>query len=241
MRTQLTTSMLTVLATNINKKITDGRFFEISKRFIPKALPLTEQPEELPTMSIGIYGKDEDFFSLKGIIEAIAKLSGAHTEYLRSCEPYLHPGRQASVKANNKEFCVFGEVHPSVCSTYGIEEKVYIAEIKLDVLLNIQKRKTVYKPLPKFPAVERDFAMLVDKEVPVGALEKAISQGAGRLLEKMELFDIYEGSQIPEGKKSVAYSVWLRSADGTLSDKEIDEISENIIKKLGLQGAELRK
>ena len=241
MRTQLTTSMLTVLATNINKKITEGRFFEISKRFVPKQLPLTEQPEELPTMSIGIYGKDEDFFTLKGIIEAICKLCGAHTQYERSSEPYLHPGRQALVKANNKEFCVFGEIHPTVATSYDIEEKVYVAEIKLDVLLGIDKRKTTYKPLPKFPAVERDFAMLVDADVPVGNIEKAISQGAGRLLEKIELFDIYQGAQIPEGKKSVAYSVFLRSQENTLTDKEIDEVNSKIIAKLESIGASLRK
>ena len=241
MRTQLTTSMLTVLATNINKKINDGRFFEISKRFIPKSLPITEQPDELQTMSIGIYGKDEDFFTLKGIIEAIAKLFGAHTQYERSAEPYLHPGRQALIKANNKEIGTFGEVHPSVAASYGITEKVYVAEIKLDVLLTIEKRKTTYKPLPKFPAVERDFAMLVDKEIPVGNIEKAISSGAGRLLEKIELFDVYQGSQIPDGKKSIAYSVWLRSADSTLTDKEIDDVSNKIIKKLEGIGAELRK
>jgi phenylalanyl-tRNA synthetase beta chain len=233
--------LLTVLATNIDKKIAEGTFFEISKRFVPKALPLTEQPLELPTMSIGIYGKDEDFFTLKGLIEAICKLSGAHTQYERSNEPYLHPGRQALVKANNKEIGCFGEVHPAVAASYGIEEKVYVAEIKLDVLLTIEKRKTVYKPLPKFPAVERDFAMLVDIDIPVGTLEKAISSGAGRLLEKIELFDVYTGSQIPEGKKSVAYSVWLRSADSTLTDTQIEETSAKIIKKLESVGAVLRK
>ncbi len=241
MRTQLTTSMLTVLATNINKKIADGRFFEISKRFVPKSLPLTEQPDEIPTMSIGIYGKDEDFFTLKGIVEAVCKLCGAHTQYQRSSEPYLHPGRQALVKANNRECAVLGEVHPKVAAAYGISERVYIAEIKLDVLLEINKRKTVYKPLPKFPAVERDFAMLVDSDLPVGDIEKAITSGAGRLLEKVELFDVYTGAQIPEGKKSVAYSVWLRSAENTLSDKEIDDVNTKIINKLSAIGAELRK
>ena len=192
-------------------------------------------------MSIGIYGSDEDFFSLKGIIEAICQLCGAHTQYERSSEPYLHPGRQALVKANNVECAVFGELHPTVANSYGIDTKVYIAEIKLDVLLGINKRKTVYKPLPKFPAVERDFAMLCDSDIPVGNLEKAISQGAGRLLEKIELFDIYQGAQIPEGKKSVAFSVYLRSADSTLTDKEIEDVSGKIIKKLESIGAELRK
>ncbi len=241
MRTQLTTSMLTVLATNINKKIPNGRFYEISKRFIPKALPLCEQPLEIPTMSIGIYGKDEDFFTLKGLIESVCKVFGAHTQYERSNEPYLHPGRQALVKANNKECAVFGEVHPAVADSYGIDTKVYVAEIKLDVLLGIEKRKTVYKPLPKFPAVERDFAVLVDSEIPVGTLEKAISSGAGRLLERIELFDIYQGSQIPDGKKSVAFSVFLRSPDATLTDNEIDTINQKIISKLEAVGGILRK
>ena len=136
---------------------------------------------------------------------------------------------------------MFGQLHPTVAESYGIECPVYIAEIKLDVLLGIEKRKTVYKPLPKFPAGERDFAVLVDKEIPVGTLEKAISSGASRLLEKIELFDIYQGAQIPEGKKSVAFSVYLRSADSTLTDKEIEDVSNKIIKKLEAVGAELRK
>ena len=241
MRTQLTTSMLTVLATNINRKIENGRFFEISKRFIPKSLPLTEQPDELPTLSIGIYGKDEDFFTLKGIIEEIMALHGAHTEYKRSSEPYLHPGRQALVLANNNEVAVFGEVHPSVLKAYEIEERVYVAEIKLDVLYSLKKRKTLYKPLPKFPAVERDYALLCDIDLPVGTLEKAIISGGSRLLEKVELFDVYTGSQIEAGKKSVAFSVWLRSNEGTLTDAQIDEVNKKIIAKLEAAGAILRK
>ncbi len=241
MRTQLATSMLTVLSTNISRKIESGRFYEISKRFIPKSLPLTEQPDELPEMSIGIYGKDEDFYTLKGIIEDIMQLFGAHTQYKRSAEPYLHPGRQASVLANNKPVAVFGEVHPAVAAEYGIDSRVYIAEIHLDVLFGINKRKTVYKALPKFPAVERDFAMLCDKDLPVGDLERAITSGAGRLLERIELFDVYSGAQIPEGKKSVAYSVWLRSAEATLTDEQVDAASKRIIEKLEAVGASLRK
>ncbi len=241
LRTQLTTSMLTVLSTNINRKIESGRFFEISKRFIPKSLPIKEQPFELPTMSIGIYGDDEDFFTLKGIIEDLCISLGAHTQYERSNETYLHPGRQALVKANNVPCIVFGEVHPEVAENYGIEKRVYVAEIELDKLLDINKRKTVYKPLPKFPAVERDFAFLCDKDISVGTLEQAITKGAGRLLEKIVLFDIYEGSQIPEGKKSVAFSVFLRSNEATLTDEQINKATENIIDKLEKVGAELRK
>ena len=241
MRTQLVTSMLTVMATNINRKIDSGRFFEESKRFVPKALPVTEQPYELPTLCIGLYGKDEDFFTLKGIVEEVMSLFGAHTQYKRSCETYLHPGRQAEVLANNMPAAVLGEVHPKVAETYGIETRVYVAEIKLDVLYDIKKRKVTYKPLPKFPAVERDFAMLCDADIPVGDLEKAIVSGGSRLLEKVELFDVYQGSQIPKGKKSVAFSVWLRSADGTLTDAQIEDTSTKIIAKLEKLGAELRK
>ena len=241
MRTQLVTSMLTVMATNINRKIEAGRFFEESKRFIPKSLPVTEQPDELPTLCIGLYGKDEDFFTLKGIVEEIMSLFGAHTQYKRSSETYLHPGRQAEVLANNVSCAVLGEVHPAVAKNYDIDTRVYVAEIKLDVLYAINKRKVTYKPLPKYPAVERDFAMLCDKDIPVGDLERAIQSGGGRLLEKVELFDVYQGSQIPEGKKSVAYSVWLRSAEGTLTDAQIEDASTKIVAKLEKLGAELRK
>ena len=241
LRTQLVTSMLTVMSTNINRKIEAGRFFEESKRFIPKALPVTEQPDEVPTLCLGIYGKDEDFFTLKGVVEEIMSLFGAHTQYKRSSETYLHPGRQAEVLANNVPAAVLGEVHPAVAKNYDIDIKVYVAEIKLDVLYAINKRKTTYKPLPKYPAVERDFAMLCDADIPVGDLEKAIVSGGGRLLEKVELFDVYQGAQIPEGKKSVAYSVWLRSAEGTLTDAQIDDASAKIIAKLEKLGAELRK
>lgn len=241
MRSQLLTSMLNVVATNFNRKITDARFFEINKRFVPKALPITEQPYELPTLCLGFYGKDEDFFTLKGTVEEIMKLFGAHTEYERSSENYMHPGRQATVKANNKSVGVLGELHPDVAATYDISTRVYVAEIKLDELFAINKRKTIYKPLPKYPAVERDFAFLCDKDISIGTLEKAIISGASRLCEKVELFDVYSGSQIPEGKKSVAFSVWLRSADSTLSDEEIETVTNKILKKLEAAGAELRK
>lgn len=240
MRTQLVSSILSVIATNLSRKNESARFFEISKRFYGE-LPITKQPDEIPTMSIGIYGPDEDFFALKGIVEAVMKLCGAHTRYERSHEPFLHPGRQAAVYANNTPAAVFGEVHPAVCENFGIDTRVYVAEIKLDVLYGINRRRTVYKPLPKFPAVERDFALLTDKDTPVGELEAAISSGAGRMLEKIKLFDVYTGSQIPEGKKSVAFSVWLRSPDSTLSEEQTEEICRKIIDKLEKAGGELRK
>ncbi len=241
LRTQLVTSMLTVIATNTSRKITDARFFEVGKRFIAKQMPVTEQPDEIPTLCIGFVGQNEDFFTLKGLVEDILQLYGAHAQFTRSSEPFLHPGRQASVLANNTNAGYFGEVHPEVSEAYGIEGRVLIAEIKLDVLFGINKRKTVYKPLPKFPAVERDFALLCDADLPIGTLNNAIVSGASRLCEKVELFDVYTGSQIPAGKKSVAFSVWLRSAEHTLTDEEIEKATADIIKKLEAAGAELRK
>lgn len=241
MRTQLITSMLTVMSTNINRKINCARFFEASKRFVPKSLPVTEQPYEIPTLCLGFYGESEDFFTLKGAVEDIFDIFGAHYEVERSAEPYLHPGRQAVMKANNIPAAVFGEVHPDTAAEYNIDTRVYVAEIKLDVLFNINKRKTVYKPLPKFPAVERDFSLLCDIDLPIGTLEKAIASGASRLLERIELFDVYTGSQIPSGKKSVAFSVMLRSQENTLSDEEIDAVTVKIFAKLEKLGAQLRK
>ena len=240
LRTQLISSMLTVIATNLNRKTGEARFFEISKRFYGE-LPLTKQPDEIPTLSIGIYGKNEDFFTLKGIVAALMKVCGAHTRYERSKEPFLHPGRQAAVYANNTLAGTFGEVHPEVAQRFGIEEKVYVAEIKLDVLYAINRKKLVFKSLPKYPAVERDFAVMCDIETPVGELEKAVSSGAGRLLEQIKLFDVYTGSQIPEGKKSVAFSVWLRSSEATLSEEQIESACARIVEKLEKSGAELRK
>ena len=241
MRTQLITSMLTVLATNINRKNAGARFFEISKRFVPKSLPLTEQPLEIPTMSIGVYGDDEDFFTLKGIVEELVCAFDMKPAFERSEETYLHPGRQAAAVANGKAVAVFGEVHPDVAANYAISDKVYVAEIRLDLLYSAEISQKIYKALPKFPAVTRDFAMLCDKEILVGTLCDTAEKAAGKLCEEVKLFDVYEGAQIPEGKKSVAISVTLRSSEATLTDSEIETVSNKIISKLEAIGAELRK
>ncbi|MBR2044064.1 MAG: phenylalanine--tRNA ligase subunit beta [Clostridia bacterium] len=240
MRTQLITSMLTVLSTNYNRKNTDVRFFEISKRFIPSSLPLTDAPAEIPTMSIGIYGAEEDFFTLKGIIEEVMALFGKTAKFQKSNEVFLHPGRQAEAILDGDCVAVFGEVHPEVLQGYDIGVRAYVAEIYLDKLFCIVPEKTVYKPLPKFPAVARDFAFLCDKDIPVGNLQDIMREAAGRLCEDVTLFDVYEGNQIPESKKSVAFSVTLRSAEATLTDEQIDAAVKRILKKLEAAGATLR-
>ncbi len=239
MRTQLYTSMLTVLSTNYNRKIPAARFFEISKVFKPKADSL--QPSEVPTMSIGMYGKDEDFFTLKGAVESVVNLFCKETEVTRAAEPFLHPGRQAEIAVNGETVAVFGEVHPLVADKFGIDARVYVAEIKTDKLFAAEAETIIYKALPKFPAVQRDLALICDKDLPVAEIEKAIRAGAGNLCEEVKLFDVYAGSQIEEGKKSVAYSVTLRNAESTLTDEQVNRAVDKMIKRLEAVGALLRR
>ena len=232
MRSQLVTSMLTVLSTNYNHKIHAARLFEASKRFVPKALPLTEQPEELPALSIGMYGEDEDFFTLKGVLESIFDSFGVQPSYALSAETYLHPGRQATASLGNTVLATFGEVHPDVTANYDIDVKVYVAEIDLQALFAIEQKPILYKALPRFPAVERDLALLCDEDLPVASIENIIRQAGGKMLESVDLFDVYQGAQIDAGKKSVAYSLKFRVPDRTLSDEDIDPVLNKIFKKL---------
>lgn len=241
MRTQLITSMLTVLSTNINRKNPAGRFFEISKRFVAKQLPLTEQPLELKTLSIGLYGDQEDFYTLKGVIEQLMELCGVTARYERCDEPYLHPGRAAKVTVGEKTLAVFGELHPDTAEKFGISQRVYVAEVYLDLLLGMEKPLVIYEPLPRFPAVSRDLALLCDADLPVGDLMELIRKAGGKLLENVSLFDIYEGEQIPNGKKSVAFNLTLRSKEGTLTDEMIESVTQKVIDKLAVAGAELRR
>ncbi len=241
MRTQLVTSMMTVLGTNYARKNADAKLFELSKIFVPKAMPVTEQPLEVPALVLGMYGEGVDFFALKGIVEAVvAKFTKRSIAVEVANESYLHPGRSAVAKLGQTVVATFGEVHPKVAEDFGIDARCYIAEIKLEELYKLPTEKSVYKPLPKFPAVERDFALVCDIDTPVGTLDAAIREGAGKMCEKVELFDVYTGSQIAEGKKSVAYRVTLRSAEGTLAEEDTTRIVNKIMKKLEAAGATLR-
>ncbi len=241
MRTQLVSSMLTVLSTNYNRKNESVCFFECSKRFLPESLPLTKAPAEVPTLCIGLYGDDSNFFTLKGLVEEVLHDFGANAYYQKSAEPYLHPGRQAEAALGDDTLAVLGEVHPDVLKRYDIGTRALVAEVYLDRLFALEQKAPVYQPLPKFPAVSRDFAMLCDRELPVGDLQNAMAEAAGKLCENIKLFDVYEGDQIPKGKKSVAFSVTLRSKEATLTDEQIESASRRILKKLEALGAVLRQ
>ena len=240
MRTQLATSMLTVLGTNYSRKNKAVRLFEVSKIFIPKEIPVTSQPEERPVLCIGMYGEKEDFFTLKGIVDAVVNMFAPRTVCERANEPYLHPGRSAVTLINGAKAATYGEVHPNVAASFGIDGRCYIAEIDLALLYSQPARRTVYKPLPKFPAVSRDIAVVCDEEVTVAQLEACITSGAGRLLEKTELFDIYRSESLGANKKSVAFALTLRADDRTLNEAETDAVMNKVIKKFAAIGASLR-
>ncbi len=240
MRTQLVTSMLSVMATNISRKNPDSRFFELSRIYLPKALPLTEQPEERATLCIGLYGQTEDFFTLKGMVEQVLDLFGVKADYAKSSEPYYHPGRQAFAEYNGIQIAKFGEIHPATAGAVGIDQKVYVAEIDMASLYTIEKEPIIYRPISQFPAITRDIALICDRATPVATLEKAIASVGSKLIQSIRLFDVYEGNQIDADKKSVAYSIVLQSDAKTLTDEECNAVMNKVFRALEQVGAHLR-
>jgi len=242
MRTTLLPSMLNVVYTNYSRKVSDFKAFEISRVFIPKSLPLEELPVEVKTAVIGMYGHDVDFLTLKGVIEVLLNvLNVSNVKYVRSENTLYHPGRSADIIVDGKCIGVFGEINPDIEENYDINREVYVAELNLELLFKHADDERKYKPLPKYPAVERDIAVLVDKDIFVSDIESIIRETGGKLVDDVKLFDVYTGENIPEDKKSVAYSIWYRSYERTLTDEEVKEVHDKIIRKLNEKlGAQLR-
>ena len=241
MRTTTLPDMLGVLATNYNRRVGEARFFEMSHVYLPKSLPLTELPVEKPVLTIGMYGDNANFYELSGAIEELMSVLGIKKFKLQAIhdDPSFHPGRTARLIVNGKECGILGEVHPAVSEKFDAAQRNYVGTIDIEPLIKGTELKPEYKPLPKFPAVTRDIAMLVDDEVPVNQIESQIVSKAGKILEEVKLFDVYKGKQVPDGKKSVAYSILFRAADRTLTDEEVGKAMANIVKalaeKLGVQ------
>ncbi len=243
MRTISLNGMLTSLATNYNRRNKNVRLYELGNIYIPKSLPLTELPEERMQFTLGMYGEG-DFFSMKGVIEEFFEKIGLHgkeTYDPKAGKPFLHPGRQANIIYNGKVVGYLGEVHPDVADTYGIGTRAYVAVIDMPEIVEYATFDRKYRGIAKFPAVNRDISMVMPKEILVGQVEEVIEKKGGAYLESYALFDIYEGSQIKEGFKSVAYSIVFRAKDKTLSDAEVTEAMERILKALESMGIELRK
>ena len=243
MRTSTLNGMLTSLSTNYNRRNNDVRLYEIANVYIPKALPLTELPDERTQLTLGMFGAG-DFFDLKGIVEEFLEkvgMKGLETYDPGSKKPFLHPGRQANIIYDGTVIGYLGEVHPEVAETYGIGTRVYIANIDMPEIVSRASFDIKYKGIAKYPAVSRDISMVMEKSIMVGQVEEVIRKCAGKLLEDLNLFDVYEGSQIKEGYKSVAYSISFRANDRTLEDSDVNPIMEKIVKNLETLGIELRK
>ena len=243
MRTTPLNGMLTSLATNYNRRNKNVRLYELGNIYLPKALPLTELPKERMQFTLGMYG-DGDFFSMKGVVEEFFEKIGLHKKEVydpNSGKPYLHPGRQANILYDGVVVGYLGEVHPDVADTYGIGTRAYIAVIDMPEIVERATFDRKYTGIARFPAVTRDISMVMPKEILVGQIEDVIEKKGGAYLESYALFDIYEGAQIKEGYKSVAYSIVFRAQDKTLEDAEVTEAMNRILKALEGMGIELRK
>lgn len=240
MRTTMAGSMLDTLSRNYNYRTKSAKFFELGRVYIPNEKG--QLPDEPRTLMMGMYG-DVDFFDIKGVCEEMfSELHIENVEYERLTDnPVYHPGRSAVIKVNGKTLGVIGEVHPSVLRNFEIGTKAYIGELDFMTIFNASNRDVKYTPLTKFPAVTRDFSIVVDASTPVAEIEKVMKKAGGKLLTKLELNDVYTGSQIPEGKKSVMYKAEFKAPDRSLTGEEADNLHAKIVKNLGNElGAELR-
>ncbi len=243
MRTISLNGMLTSLATNANRRNKNVRLYELGNVYLPKQVPVTELPEERMQFTLGMYG-DGDFYTMKGVIEEFLCKVGmtAKPEYNPDAgKPFLHPGRQADVVYDGTVIGYLGEVHPTVAAGYGIKERVYIAVLDLPEIVARATFAHKYEGIAKFPAAARDISMVVPKNILAGDIEKVFEKKGGKLLEKYDLFDVYEGEQIKDGYKSIAYSLVFRAKDRNLEDADITNAMEKIIQALEELGAELRR
>lgn len=240
MRTNAIPSMMDILSKNYNNRNGAVSLYEIGNEYIPVDGELL--PDEVPNLVLGMYGEDKDFFTLKGVVENLLDVLGIEDYDVTACSdnPTFHPGRCAILSKGGEEFGIIGEVHPLVCQNYDINTRVYTGKLNMNTLFALMNDEKTYVPMPKFPASTRDLALLCDDSLPVLTMEKAIKNAAGKILEKVELFDVYKGSQIEAGKKSVAFNITMRAADRTLTDEEVGSAMNKILKAMEELGAQIR-
>jgi phenylalanyl-tRNA synthetase beta chain len=228
MRTTTIPEMLGIIKTNYNRKVEEGGFFEIS--YVYK--PIKEQllPEERKVLTIGLYG-NVDFYYLKGIVEQLfAQMNITNADYSpEKNHPSYHPGRCARVSLGNTDIGYVGEIHPEVASNFECPKRTYIAVLDISHMIENSNMVKEYSGLPKYPAIGRDIALIVDEGVLVKDIEAVIKQRGGKILEQIKLFDVYKGEQVPEGMKSVAYTLTFRSMDRTLVDEEVNKTMSKIL------------
>lgn len=234
MRTILIPNMMEVLGRNYSRNIAGVRAFEIGNTFFKNLEDEEALPDERDSMSVGCYGEGESFFTLKGMIEELFTILGIYgTSYVPESEyGVYHPGRCARIMYKDTELGIMGEVHPDVAEKYGIGTKCYCCELAFDQVMKHANTERFYKPLPKYPAMSRDIALLVKEEINVGDMESIIKEAGEKLLESVALFDVYRGKQVAEGRKSVAFNLKYRSADRTLTDEEVVKVHQKVLDAL---------
>ena len=243
MRTLPVNGILTSLGRNYSRRNKNVRLYELAKVYLPKALPLTELPDERVMMTLGFYG-DGDFFDMKGVLEEMLVKVGMRKKMI--CEvgeliPFLHPGRQARVMYEGEEIGYLGELHPDTADAYEIGGRAYIAVLDTEKLLDHIDLGVTYEGIAMYPEISRDLSMVMDSKVNVGVIEDIIERFAGKFLESYGLFDVYEGERLGEGKKSVAYNLVFRAKDRTLEDTDVAGPIAKILEELEKLGIELRK
>lgn len=242
MRTISLNGILTSLASNYNRRNKNVRLYELGNIYIPRSLPVVDYPDERMQFTLGMYGEG-DFFTMKGVVEEFLESIGMKkkADYDPKAEKtFLHPGRQALIRYEDKVIGYLGELHPEVGDNYDIDVKVYVAVLDLPEILPFASFDRKYEGIAKYPAVSRDISMVVPKNILVGDIEKVIEQRGGKILEEYQLFDIYEGTQIKPGYKSVAYSITFRAKDRTLEDSDVSGAMKKILNGLEGLGIELR-
>lgn len=239
MRTSLVPAMLEILSRNLSRKVDFFSGFEVGNIFSNPDAPVQKR-----AIVAGVYGKEEDFFTMKSRLEGVLDYIGIES---RSYQPFsenelYHPMRCARITSGDEQIGFIGEVHPLIAEKFDIKKRVYLFTLDFDIISGIRTKLKLYKQVPKFPAIKRDIALVVSEEVAVGSIENLIISKGNSLIEKVELFDIYMGDQVPKGKKSVAYGITYRALDRTLTDEEINLVQSKILTHLADElGAHLRE
>ena len=230
MRPSLAPGMLQTLALNMNRGNEKAWLYEVAAVF-DKNKPTEENlPTETPTLCIGLYGGQADFYTLRDIVRSLLTVWGIKAEIAPGGESYHHPGRCAVLYVNGQRLAVLGEVHPDTMEAFDMPERGFIAEIDLSLARSMAVPMGDVNPLPRYPAVSRDLALVMADSQPVGPVMAAMEKAAGALLEECRMFDVYRGAQLGEGKKSVAFSLSFRAADHTLTEAEITAAMEKVLK-----------
>ncbi len=243
MRTSLVPSISRIIVNNLNKKNLSGRIFEFAKKYKPKALPLTELLNEEMCIALGAFGDNEDFFTLKGVVNGLLEAIHAtfKVDYRKCDKPFMHPTRSANIYFGNKEIGFIGELNPIVLEKLGTDKRVYVGEIYYHLINSMLNKKLLFKPFGKYPTVERDLALVCDRKVTHGEIERSIKKLSDKSLISIKLFDIYEGGKLlEEGKKSMAYHLVFSLLDRSLTQEEVEENIGKILQGLKKLGVELR-